>query len=578
MLSLADVLELPVVRRALPEVVVGDAALDRQIRWAHVIEMPDPDDLLKGGELVLTTGLGPAGDALHQTAWTRSLVDQGVAALAVELGSTWRDVPPAVVAGCARAGVPVIAFHRPVRFIEITEAVHAAVINAQYALLARGEEIHRRFTELILRGRGVPEILAELCAAVKNPVVLEDAGGSLVYYVSGPPGDDLALSAWADVHRAEARGETAEGVLCADVRLLDSSWGRVMALSLENRLDDFDRVAIERAALAVAIDLLSQQHDEQLRARSRGAFLSELADGRVEEADARRRAEALGFPGTGRGVLLPLVAAWRRPAYTRARGRGRGGSSAAPGGASAPGGRSGSFGGVGGAAAHDDAPAELASVADGVTWTRLAGDLRGALASTGLAVLLGPRDVDLLVLLALGSRDYDEALVEHVAHLFHGALDRHGLGPADAALAVGGPADTWAAAGQGLRRVRRSAGAATVLDVQRWYDARRPGVTDLLHELRDTPELEAFVAEQLGPLLGDGTPRGRVLLDTLEAYLAAGGRKAEAARALHLERQSLYLRLRRIEEALGVSLEDEDVVLGLHLAVRARRFRRGART
>ncbi|WP_170179485.1 PucR family transcriptional regulator [Solirubrobacter pauli] len=531
-------LELPVVRRALPEVVVGDAALDRQIRWAHVIEMPDPDDLLKGGELVLTTGLGPAGDPVHQTAWTRSLVDQGVAALAVELGSTWRDVPPAVVAGCARAGVPVIAFHRPVRFIEITEAVHAAVINAQYALLARGEEIHRRFTELILRGRGVPEILAELCAAVKSPVVLEDAGGSLVYYVSGPPGDDLALSAWADVHRAEARGETAEGVLCADVRLLDSSWGRVMALSLEHRLDDFDRVAIERAALAVAIDLLTQQHDEQLRARSRGAFLSELADGRVEEADARRRAEALGFPGTGRGALLPLVAAWRRPAYTRGRSEG----------------------------------------ADGISWTRLSGDLRGALASTGLAVLLGPRDVDLLVLLALGSRDYDEALVEHVAHLFHGALDRHGLGPADAALAVGGPADTWAAAGQGLRRVRRSAGAATALDVRRWYDARRPGVTDLLHELRDTPELEAFVAEQLGPLLGDGTPRGRVLLDTLEAYLAAGGRKAEAARALHLERQSLYLRLRRIEEALGVSLEDEDVVLGLHLAVRARRFRRGART
>ena len=111
----------------------------------------------------------------------------------MELGSTWRDVPPTVVAGCARAGVPVIAFHRPVRFIEITESVHGAVVNAQFALLARGEEIHRRFTELILRGRGVPEILAELCAAVKNPVLLEDAGGSLVYYVSGPPGDDLAL-------------------------------------------------------------------------------------------------------------------------------------------------------------------------------------------------------------------------------------------------------------------------------------------------------------------------------------------------------------------------------------------------
>src|SRR3954469_22526209 len=351
MLSLADVLDLPVVRRALPEVVVGESALGREVRWAHVIEMPEPDDLLKGGELVLTTGLGAGADPAHQTAWTASLVAQGLAALAVELGSSWRDVPPAVVAGCARAGVPIVAFHRPVRFIEITEAVHGAVVNAQFALLARGEEIHRRFTELILQGRGAPEILAELCAAVSNPVFLEDAGGSLVYYVSGPPGDDLALSAWADMHRAEARGESAEGFYAVEVRLLDSSWGRLLAMSLDSRLDDFDRVAVERAALAVAIELLAQQHEEQLRARSRGAFLSELADGRVEEADARRRAEALGFPGAGRGALLPVVAAWRAPAYARG----------------------------------------------GVTWTRLSGDLRAALSSTGLAILLGPRDVDLLM-------------------------------------------------------------------------------------------------------------------------------------------------------------------------------------
>ena len=111
----------------------------------------------------------------------------------------------------------------------------------------------------------------------------------------------------------------------------------------------------------------------------------------------------------------------------------------------------------------------------------------------------------------------------------------------------------------------------------RWHDARRPGIADLLHDLRDSPELDAFVTEQLGPLLSDPTPRTRALLETLEAYLAAGGRKAEAARLLHLERQSLYLRLRRIEEALDVSLDDEDVVLGLHLAVRALRFRRRLR-
>jgi purine catabolism regulator len=189
-------------------------------------------------------------------------------------------------------------------------------------------------------------------------------------------------------------------------------------------------------------------------------------------------------------------------------------------------------------------------------------------------VLIGPRDADLLVLLALGGRAYDEGLAEHVAGLVHGVLDRRGLGPQDVALAIGAPVEDWVAAGPGLRRVRRSAGAATGLPPRRWYDARRPGVTDLLHDLRDAPELDAFVDEQLGPLLADGSARSRALLETLEAYLAAGGRKAQAARALHLERQSLYLRLRRIEELLGVSLDDEDAVLGLHLALRALRFRR----
>src|ERR687897_2699171 len=220
MLTLAEVLELPVVRRGLPEVVAGERLLGRELRWAHVIEMPDPDDLLKGGELVLTTGLGAGTRPEGQRAWIASVLEQGAAAVAVELGTTWREqIPAPVVRACEAAGVPLVAFRRAVRFVEITEAVHAAVLHGQFELLRRGEEIHRRFTELILHGRGVPEILAELAAAVGNPVVLEDAGGSLVYYVSGPHGDDLALSAWADVHRAEERGEVAEGVFAVDVRL-----------------------------------------------------------------------------------------------------------------------------------------------------------------------------------------------------------------------------------------------------------------------------------------------------------------------------------------------------------------------
>ena len=152
----------------------------------------------------------------------------------------------------------------PICFVEITEAVHSAVLHHQFELLRRGEQIHRRFNELILQGRGAPEIMAELATAIGRPIVLEDAAHELVYYVSHPPlaGDDVTLSAWADVHRAEGRGEAPEGVVTVDVRLMETSWGRLIALGIDDPLDDFDRAAVERAAIAVAIDLLGDELEE----------------------------------------------------------------------------------------------------------------------------------------------------------------------------------------------------------------------------------------------------------------------------------------------------------------------------
>ena len=526
MLSLADVLDLPVVRRALPEVVIGQTALDRDIRWAHVIEMPEPDDLLKGGELVLTTGLGASADP---AAWTASLVGQGMAALAVELGSTWRDVPPTVVAGCARAGVPVIAFHRPVRFIEITEAVHGAVVNAQFALLARGEEIHRRFTELILRGRGVPEILAELCAAVKNPVAARGrrrVARLLRERAAGRRPRPVSVGG-----RAPRRGPRRGGR--GRVR------GRGAAAGLE---------------LGAADGALAGEPARRLRPRGGGARRA-------------RRGHRPALPAARRAAARPLA----RRVPVRAVGRARGGARRAPArrGArlprhrprraaarwSRPGGARRTRGGGRAAtrratwrASRTASPGRACRATCAPRWPRRASPCCSARATWTCSCCSRSARAATTRRWSSTSRTCSTARWTGTGWPGGRGAGRRRRPP------TRGPRRGRACGACGARRARPRRSP-----VERWYDARRPGLADLLHELRDTPELEAFVEEQLGPLIADGSPRTRVLLETLEAYLAAGGRKAEAARALHLERQSLYLRLHRIEEALGVSLDDEDV-------------------
>lgn len=78
----------------------------------------------------------------------------------------------------------------------------------------------------------------------------------------------------------------------------------------------------------------------------------------------------------------------------------------------------------------------------------------------------------------------------------------------------------------------------------------------------------AFAEARLGPLLAGGED-SKELLKTLEGYLACGRNAKAAAQSLQVHRNTLLYRLRRIEERLGVDLDDPETLFALDLATRA---------
>ena len=124
--TVADVLALEQVRQGLPAVVAGEENLDRRVRWAHVSELADIAGLLRGGELILTTGVALPSDDADLAAYVADLDNVGVAGLVVELGRRYaKALPPALVRAAQGRGLPLVALHRETRFVSITEAVHA---------------------------------------------------------------------------------------------------------------------------------------------------------------------------------------------------------------------------------------------------------------------------------------------------------------------------------------------------------------------------------------------------------------------------------------------------------------------
>ena len=139
-MTVRTALALPPVRRGRPEVVAGRGALERSIRWVASGDVAWIARDLKGGELLLTTGLGIGRRAAEQRRYVDALCERGVAAVAIELGAAMEEPPQALVARAEQRGLPVIAFRRGVPFVEITEAIHGAIVNRPYALLRRSAD------------------------------------------------------------------------------------------------------------------------------------------------------------------------------------------------------------------------------------------------------------------------------------------------------------------------------------------------------------------------------------------------------------------------------------------------------
>ena len=545
--TVADLLSLDVIRRGSPQVVAGSDGLGARVRWVHVLELADAAHLLQGGELVLTTGVAlPAEPALlaRYAADLASAGGAGVSALAVELGRRYVGALPGVlVRAAADSGLTLIAFEREVSFVEITEAVHARIIDAQLDELRASERLHEVFTELSVSGASADEVVRQAATLAGRPVILADLSHRVLACEPGSADPARLLAGFARRSRALASSsgrtayDEASGWLFTPVGARGEDWGRVI-LVCDGPPGGTDTVLIERAATTLALGRLLTRHAESLdRQAHRTLITGIISQAHADPAEAAVRSRALGVPVDGR-QLVAMVLRLRDPA-----------------------------GASGAARRLRPRPGAGHRRRGGRRLPRRAGPVPGRDAGRR------PRRGHALAQPARRPRSRPARPDGTDRRAEPGGS---GSGRDDLVIGVG------AAAGS-IRDVRRSfLEASQVADVA----AERPGewfpgsqdrpafyrladlrLRGLLHLLRDDPRVQTFVERELGPLLAaePDTP----LLDVLAAYLAAGGNKAEAAKRAHLARPTFYERLRRIERLLGTDLGSAESRTSLHVALLA---------
>jgi purine catabolism regulator len=528
-ITVASVIDLPMVKRGVPEVIAGGDHLANGVRWVHAGEAPYIGALLKGGELLLTGGrsLGPA--ARHEEYLVDSLSERGAAGLVIELGSRFVRPPKALSAYAERKGLPVIVLHREVPFIEITETVNRAIIDHEAALALQRSEVHAEAARLLIDGAGVAELLEYLTNRIGNPTILEMASGGVAFQKTFRANDRTVTAAWDTFARGLPQPPDIETYTIVSERR--GEWGRLVALAVDQPLGEADREAVAAVGQLLAVELMRGREPATFAQQRRNDFLADLLSGDFDTAEAAVRAMELGFRQPVSG-LVPVVVVQPEGGLRE---------------------------GLPAAATLREPP-----------WDLIWRDVRDGLAGNSTQVLIGHHRYGERVLVVLGLHTPEERpqVADRLAELIgRGIRTRSGdLEPP--VVCVGPCTHSWDALRTALQATVDAATPTARSHRRPWHDVTVPHIDRLIWSVRDRRELLQFAHARLGPLLERDRQRKSKMLPTLEAVCRHGGRKADAARELHIERQSLYTRLERIEELVGADLSDSDTLASMQLALR----------
>jgi len=488
--------------------LAGEAGLERPIRWVHSTELEDPTPWLKGGELLLTTGMSLVGATpARQRSYLRRLMESGTVGLGFGLGLSHEKVPKVLVTTARESGFPLFEVPYPVPFIAITEAVFSRLAAEQFEALHSAVEYEQILTRAVTDGRGVDGIAESLANVIGGWALLLDLHG-MPLAATSRNARLRAERVWDELRRSRPEG------IGFSLTIVDRGhhvWiqpvgvqGRVeafLAVGKPESLGQTDRIVAGHALSLFAIELAKAKAVADAERKLQGDFFEELARGRLSAAEATRGLHRFGF---AKGSYVVAVAL-------------EGGD-----------------------------PFQLAHAAED-HFSREGGGFLVSQHTSGVSVLLpasGERDLGELCKV-LGSRT--------------GAEIRAGSGSEVGSDEVG-------------RSIRESRYALQVCRLEGWASAgfEDLGTYRLLLSMSEPHALAAFADSLLSSLDAYDRAHGGELVASLQAFLQHNARWETAAAHLYVHRHTLRYRMRKVEELTGRDLSSSFDRMEFWLALRVR--------
>ncbi|MGC5323852.1 PucR family transcriptional regulator [Brevibacillus sp. SYSU BS000544] len=512
-LTVVDILKRPLFQHA--QLVAGSRGINRPIRWVHILERPDFVNFLNGGELILSTGVGFGEDTQKRLTYLQDLISRKAVGLCIELGNHFPMMPGDMIELADHLGFPLIVFHQPVRFVDLTLELHEALINQHMFALRKLESYSRDIQKVTLQGQGIPKLLQHLQSEVQTQVFFMSLDGPSLFVPSMPQTvQNELIELFSSLRQSGAISEEQSGIapiaekkqiLYQPITAMGHVLGFLGIVLYEKESNDLLQLTADYTATAMAQIFLRRMFAEERAFDEQSRLIDDLLQERYTDEDYIR--SMLGIKskqGTPRFVAVIMNLQASSLSYEDER---------------------------------------------GIPFYDLFGIFRSIMAGNGFRVLMRSKGNRLFLFLieakpAPALRKQVEKILKELENSTKRTLGQD----VEISFGVSRPSSRYVEAKRYFRE------AENILENQHtfmspFYDDL--GIHRLLLTIQDGFVLESFIDDYLGPLLTHDKNYNSQLLHTLRVLLAHHGSKQEAADELFIHRQTLYHRLGKISECIG---------------------------
>lgn len=534
-ITVNDILQSPYFKEA--KLIAGHSGINRPVKWIHILDAQIFTSLT-GSEFILSTG-SVFTDLENGIFFIKHLIEREVSGLCIELVAYITSIPNEMIEIANENNFPLVVFTETVNFIDITLDLHTTIITQNAVSFSWIERYTKQLNEILLSPHDVEDILDSMHRFLGINVAYIPLEGKTIFR---PFRSSVEQKKYVNMFRSLIMSEdTGNGlsvvrdniyVACQPVGAIDRKMRQVFIYS-SKPITDFEIVILEKATSAIAQDLLRELFVKEKKQQEGNIWIKDWLNGKLKERDILRMLDSSEEIGEISGYVVCVVEFnWKM----------------------SPQKNSNQF----------------------MIHTSIF--LRPLLEQEGFILFCTYENNKIIyVLLDKGLRETWKKRIMRVINQFK--VRRNSL-PKGCYITVG-----VGRVSDRLTEINKSFQTALeAVSVQKNIKREEPlyeslHIFRLVSEVDKMGNLNEYIQDYLAPVIQYDNEHNAELIKTLQVYCECNGSKQRTSERLFIARQTLYIRIQKLEELLGEDFMFPEKRMAIEFALYAYQFSKaGANT